>query len=58
MVLTMVLREGWATRQVDYNNAFAQAEMGDVVHVDPLKLFGPRRGKDLVLRLRKSLYMD
>jgi hypothetical protein len=25
MILTLVLREGWSTRQVDYTNAFAQA---------------------------------
>jgi hypothetical protein len=56
MVLNMVLREGWATRQVEYTNAFAQAEMGDVVHVEPPKLFGPISGKDLVLRFLKSLY--
>jgi hypothetical protein len=28
MLLTLVLKEGWATRQVDYTNAFAQAEVG------------------------------
>jgi hypothetical protein len=27
MLLNLVLREGWSTRQVDYTNAFAQAEL-------------------------------
>jgi hypothetical protein len=27
MLLTLVLRKGWSTRQVDCTNAFAQAEM-------------------------------
>jgi hypothetical protein len=49
MLLTLTLREGWATRQVYYMNAFAQAEMGETVYVEPPRLFGPRSGKDLVL---------
>jgi hypothetical protein len=56
MLLTLTLREGWATRQVDYTNAFAQAEMGEAVYMEPPRLFGPRSGKDLVLLLLKSLY--
>jgi hypothetical protein len=56
MLLTLTLREGWATRQVDYTNAFAQAEMVETVYVEPPRLFGPRSGKDLVLLLLKSLY--
>jgi uncharacterized protein (DUF58 family) len=53
---TLVLREGWATRQVDYTNASAQAEMSETLFVEPPRMFGPRSGKDLVLRLLKSLY--
>jgi hypothetical protein len=56
MLLALTLREGWATRQVDYTNAFAQAEMGETVYVEPPRLFGPRSGKDLVMLLPKSLY--
>jgi hypothetical protein len=56
MVLALVIREGWATRQVDYINAFAQAEMAETVHIEPTRIFEPRRGKDLVLLLLKSLY--
>jgi hypothetical protein len=55
MLLTLTLREGWATIQVDYTNAFAQAEMGETVCVEPPRLFGPRSDKDLVLSLLKSL---
>jgi hypothetical protein len=56
MILTMVLQNGWATKRVDYTNAFAQAEMKETVYIDPPKPFGPKSGKDLVLLLLKSLY--
>jgi hypothetical protein len=56
MILTMVLQNGWATKQVDYTNAFAQEEMKETVHIEAPKLFGPKSGKDLVLLLLKSLY--
>jgi hypothetical protein len=56
MLLTLTRREGWATRKFDYINAFAQAEMGETVYVEPPRLFGPKSGKDLVLLLLKSLY--
>jgi hypothetical protein len=56
MLLTLTLREGWATRQVNYINAFAQAEMGETVYVEPPRFVGPKSGKDLVLLLLKSLY--
>jgi hypothetical protein len=38
MLLTLVIREGWATRQVDYTNAFAQAEMSETVFVEPPRI--------------------
>jgi hypothetical protein len=56
MLLTLVLREGWATRQVDFTNACAQAEVGETIFVEPPKLFGSKSGKDVVLKLLKSLY--
>jgi hypothetical protein len=56
MLLKLTLREGWATRQVDYTNAFLQAEMGETVYVEPPRLFEPRSGKDLFMLLLKSLY--
>jgi hypothetical protein len=56
MLLNMVLREGWATRQVDYTNTFSQAEMSETVCVEPPKLFAPGGERDLVFKLLKSLY--
>jgi hypothetical protein len=56
LLLSTVLTEGWTTRQVDYTNAFAQAELKEDVYVECLRLFGPASGKDKVLHLRKSLY--
>jgi hypothetical protein len=56
MLLTTVLQEGWNTKQVDYTNAFAQAELDEEVYVEPPKLFEIRSGKYLVLKLLKSLY--
>jgi hypothetical protein len=56
MILTMVLLEGWATKQVDNTNAFAQAEMKETLHIEPPKLFGAKSGNDMVLIILKSLY--
>jgi hypothetical protein len=41
---------------VDYTNSFAQSETKETVYIEPLKLVGPKSGKDLVLLLLKSLY--
>jgi hypothetical protein len=56
MILTMVLHNGWATKQVDFTNAFVQTEMKDTAYIEAPKLFGPKSGKYLVLLLLKSLY--
>jgi hypothetical protein len=56
MVLTMILANGWATKQVDYTNAFAQADLEEEVYIEPPKGFGRKDGIDMVLRLIKSLY--
>jgi hypothetical protein len=56
LLLSTVLTEGWTTRQVDYTNAFAQAELKEEVYVECPRLFGPKSGLDKVLRLHKSLY--
>lgn len=56
LLLSTVLTEGWTTRQVDYTNAFVQADLAEEVYVEYPKLFGPVTGDDRVLRLRKSLY--
>ena len=41
---------------MDYDNAFAQAELKETVFVEPPRCFAPISGKDLVLKLFKSLY--
>ena len=56
LLLSTVLTEGWTTRQVDYTNAFAQAELKEEVYVECPRLFGPHSNTDKVLHLRKSLY--
>ena len=56
LLLSTVLQEEWTTRQVDYTNAFAQAELNEAVYIEPPKLFAAKSKKDLVLKLRKSLY--
>ena len=56
LLLSTVLTEGWTTRQVDYTNAFAQAELREDVDVEFPKLFAPSGGGDWVLKLLKSLY--
>jgi hypothetical protein len=56
MLLTLVIREGWDTWQVDYTNAFAHAELQDEVFVEPPNMFAPGSVKDLVLKLIKLLY--
>jgi hypothetical protein len=56
LLLLTVLTEGWATRQVDYTNAFAQAEIKEEVFLEFPRLFGPKSGSNVVLKLLKSLY--
>jgi Reverse transcriptase (RNA-dependent DNA polymerase). len=56
LVLTLALKHGWSTRQVDYTNAFAQAEIQEEVYIEPPRGFAGRDGADKVLKLLKSLY--
>ena len=42
LLLSTVLTEGWATRQVDYTNAFAQAMLKEEVYIEFPKMFGPQ----------------
>ena len=53
MLLTLILSNGWTTKQVDYTNAFAQAEIQEEVYIEPPKRF---KNRDKVLHLLKSLY--
>jgi hypothetical protein len=54
----LTLANDWTTRQVDYTNAFAQADLNEQVYVEPPRGFLPKhkRGTDSVLHLNKSLY--
>jgi hypothetical protein len=57
LLLSTVLTEGWTTRQVDYTNAFAQAELKEEVYVEYPRMFAPKSGgTNRVLHLLKSLY--
>jgi Reverse transcriptase (RNA-dependent DNA polymerase) len=56
MLLASILTEAWTTRQVDYTNAFAQAEIKEEIYVEYPKLFESAVGEDQVLKLNKSLY--
>ena len=40
LVLTMILSNGWHTKQVDYTNAFAQAEINEEIYIVPPRGFG------------------
>ena len=56
LLLTLILSNGWATKQVDYTNVFAQAEIMEEVYVEPLKAFGSKDKLDKILLPLKSLY--
>ena len=45
-----------ATQQIDFSNALFQADIDENVYVEMPKDFGDPRGRDMVLRLNKSLY--
>ena len=42
LLLSTVLTEGWATRHVDYTNAFAQANLKEEVYLEFPKMFAPK----------------
>jgi hypothetical protein len=48
--------EGWTTRQVDYTNTSAQADIKEEIYVEYPRLFGSKFGTSQVLHLTKSLY--
>jgi len=57
MLLTLSLSQGWATKQVDFSNAFVQATLKEEVYVSLPATFGDDQGnKNSVLKLNKSLY--
>ena len=56
LLLIMSTVHGLHTRQVDYVNAFAQADLDKEVYVELPKGYGHNNEVDCVLRLNKSLY--
>jgi hypothetical protein len=60
MVMNLAVQRGWATRHVDFSNAFVQATLTDEVYVELPEMFRDEQGngpKDGVcLKLNKSLY--
>jgi hypothetical protein len=55
-LLSTVLIKGWAARQVDYSNSFAQEELKEEVYVECPRLFCPESGDDKFLHFLKRLY--
>jgi hypothetical protein len=60
MVMNIAIQRGWATRQVDFSNAFVQATLKEEVYVELPEMFRDeqdRGSKDgVVLKLNRSLY--
>lgn len=56
LLLTMILTNRWTTKQVDYTNAFAQADLKEEVYIEQPKGFARKDKLDMVLKLIKSLY--
>jgi Reverse transcriptase (RNA-dependent DNA polymerase) len=54
LVLSCVL--DLATQQIDFTNAFCQADIDEELYVEMPQDFGDPQGRDMVLKLRKSLY--
>ena len=55
LVLTLILANNWVTKQVDYTNAFAQAELAEEVYIESPRCFSRKDNKN-VLKLNNSLY--
>jgi hypothetical protein len=56
LILTHTLVNGWTTKQVDYTNAFAQAELSEDVYIERPRGFPRYDKRDTVFKLNKSLY--
>ena len=56
IMLIFVLQFGLATRQVDFNNAFAQADINEDIYVELPQGYEAKNGDNKVLHLNKSLY--
>jgi hypothetical protein len=60
MVMNLAIQQGWATRHMDFSNAFVQATLAEEVYVELPEMFRNKHdngSKDgVVLKLHKSLY--
>ena len=57
LVMTIALHLGWKTKQLDFSNAFVQAELKENVYIQIPPGFSDKEGqKHTVLKLKKSLY--
>ena len=60
MVMNLAIQRGWATRQVDFSNAFVQATLKEEVYVELPEMFRDDQNHGhsdgVVLKLHKSLY--
>jgi hypothetical protein len=59
MVINIAIQRGWATRQVDFSNAFVQATLDENVYIEVPTMFAYENNNDkdsVVLKLNKSLY--
>ena len=59
MLTITALQRGWATKQIDFSNAFVQAPMARDVHISLPAMFGDTNGipaSELCLKLNKSLH--
>ena len=58
-MMILSVQSGWATRQVDFSNAFVQADLQEDVYLRVPAMFEDESGirnQDVVMKLHKSLY--
>ena len=59
MLMVLSMQEGWATRQVDFSNAFVQSDIDGDVFIEFPAMFDDKSGmtrKEGCLKLKKSLH--
>ena len=58
MMMCLAAQRGWASRQVDFSNAYVQADLEEDIYIEMPAYFTDSTdpGKHLVLKLDKSLY--
>ena len=58
LVMSIALQRGWATKQIDFENAFVQATLKEDVYIRCPPMFEPDGdgGTEYVMKLDKSLY--